>query len=184
MPNLKSAKKAMAKTKKEKSLLQTEPKKSATVKKMGRPSKYTEELAQEICNTLATTDIGIAKLCEMNPHWPEITSLKLWRITNEDFSTKYALAKKQQLAFFAEELEDLAASTEKYYDEKGNKRADPGLVAETRLKVDTRKFIVAKLMPKVYGDQRLQEQIDNTDDTVNKLLDIVKDLHGKFKSDV
>ena len=149
----------------------------------GRPTSYSDELADEICEALATSDKGIAALCLLNEHWPAVQTLRVWRIRNASFSSKYAEALKQRLAFDAEELEDLAASTEKYIDEKGVRRADPGLVAETRMKLDTRKWIVSKALPKVWGDKIIQEHI-NGDDPVSKLMEIVRDLHGKYKSDI
>jgi hypothetical protein len=39
------------------------------------------------------------------------------------------------------------------FDEAGNKRYDSGSVAHNRLRMDARKWLAAKYLPKVYGER-------------------------------
>ncbi len=61
--------------------------------KRGRPKQYTPELAQEICNVIASTSKGTKRLCEERSHWPCQDTLFTWLKTYADFSEQYARAK-------------------------------------------------------------------------------------------
>jgi hypothetical protein len=39
------------------------------------------------------------------------------------------------------------------FDEAGNKRYDAGSIAHNRLRMDARKWLASKYLPKVYGDR-------------------------------
>lgn len=40
-----------------------------------------------------------------------------------------------------------------YTDEEGNTRTDHDVIARSRLRVDTRKWVISKMVPKKYGDK-------------------------------
>ncbi len=120
----------------------------------GRPSKYSEELANLICQRVATHTVGLPALCEMFDDMPAAVTVNAWRFEKNDFSIRYAQAKMFQAELMAEEINDLC-EVETFEDENGIKRVDNGRVALQRLKVDTRKWQAAKLAPKIYGDRQV-----------------------------
>ncbi len=126
-------------------------KKSEPHQKTGRPSTYTPELGELICERVATHDIGLNRLCEMYDDMPAKITVNQWRYKHPEFATRYDTAKRVQADLLAESLDDIAHETHYYTDGEGNKRMDSGFIAHLRLRVDTRKFIAAKLLPRIYG---------------------------------
>jgi hypothetical protein len=119
----------------------------------GRPSKYSEELADEICLRLSFGE-GLVKICKLD-HMPARSTVMLWLLKMPGFSDKYALAREAQADYLLEELIDIADDKENdtYEDAKGNIRVDHENVNRSRLRVDTRKWVISKLAPKKYGDR-------------------------------
>lgn len=121
-------------------------------KKIGRPSKYTQETAETICKLLMCgwSLKRITSLDEM-PHEDTVYG---WLAKGKEhpFSEQYARAREIQAERMADELIDIAD------DESGDKSGElemPNGVAvqRSRLRVDTRKWVAAKLLPKKYGEK-------------------------------
>jgi hypothetical protein len=124
--------------------------------KIGAPTDYTEELADRICETIATSNLGTNKLCVIHKDWmPSPDTIYKWRYRHKEFADKYALAKAKQAELMAEELMDIAddGMNDTYVDENGNLKVDTDVVARSRLRVDTRKWYASKLAPKIYGEK-------------------------------
>lgn len=123
---------------------------------MGRPTKYTQELADSICEAISTTSKGLRAICAEN-NITTFTILK-WLNENAEFSTQYARAKEAQADVLAEEILEIADDTSK--DQMTIKKNGKNEVVEnsewinrSRLRVDARKWIASKLKPKKYGDK-------------------------------
>lgn len=129
------------------------------VKRVGRPSGYNLELAIEICDAIAENGKGLRTLCAENDHWPSVTTILSWLIKHEEFQTLYARAKELQAEHMAEEILDISdeENGDAYieYDKDGNPVAklDGQAVQRSKLRVDTRKWLMAKLAPRKYGDK-------------------------------
>lgn len=125
--------------------------------KTGRPTTYTLALAQEICNAIASSSKGIGKLCVENYHWPNKDTIFTWLKDNKDFSDQYARAKQIQVECVVDELLEIADDDSKDYiiDAEGEIVVNSQGVQRARLKIDTRKWLACKLVPKVYGMQPL-----------------------------
>jgi radical SAM superfamily enzyme YgiQ (UPF0313 family) len=144
--------------------------------KMGRPTLYTEELANEILEAIKNSPRGIAYLSKQNPHWPNRSNIVQWISEKEDFRALYAEAKQIQADYMAEEMIDVSYDDKKDYkvivDGEGNERIV--LVAEainrSRLKVDTLKHVAALLAPKKWGTKP-QDNKDIEKSLVEKLID-------------
>lgn len=137
---------------------------------MTKKIEYTVELAREICDTLATGTDGLVKLCKRNATWPGKDVVFRWIIENDDFAQMYARAKRLQVEALIDELLDIAddSSQDIIETDKGFKY-DHEHINRARLKVDTRKWIAAKLMPQLYGDKIIQELTQNTSDQVREI---------------
>lgn len=122
----------------------------------GRPTKYTEELANRICEIVATNPEGLPTLCKKFPELPTSETIRVWRWTKQDFSVKYTEAKRFQAEIMAESIEEIIEDTKQYtyYDENNVKKLDAGMLGLARLTVDSRKWHASKLAPKIYGDKQ------------------------------
>lgn len=107
---------------------------------IGRPPGYSNELADRICEAVANSQSGLRKTLESDPEFPALASVRDWLKKHAYFSQAFAHAKRQQLEAMAEDIVDHAM----------DERLDPN---ERRLIVDTKKWLLSKLLPKTYGDK-------------------------------
>lgn len=130
-----------------------------TLNKKGRPQKYTAELAKEICEVILTTSKGTKKLCEERPHWPCQDTFFSWLKTYPEFSEQYARAKICQVEFLVDEMLEIAddASEDSFLNEEGRTIVNGAAINRAKLKIDTRKWLACKLVPRVYGPKPPEE---------------------------
>ena len=132
--------------------------------KTGRPTKYTPEMVQLICERVATHDCGLNTLCEMYDDMPDKRNSNLWRRRYPAFRSLYAQAKCEQIEFLTEDILEIADNGQndwmEHYD-KNNEciswRVNGEHIQRSRVRIDTRKWLAAKLAPKIYGDALIQE---------------------------
>lgn len=152
--------------------------------KMGRPSKYTPELAEYIIKKIATSPLGLKAICESDDKMPDSTTINEWRWDYPDFSRRYLEAKQMQAHLLAEQCEEIAAAKHFVEDALGQKRVDPGFIASQRLMADTRKWHLAKLNPTYYGDKKLVDEMRNkNDELLAELQSIRAQLAEKNKKE-
>lgn len=72
---------------------------------MGRPSTFTQEIADEICRRLAL-DESLASICR-DKHMPDVTTVYYWRNSIEQFSQDYARARTDQGHTVADGIGDI-----------------------------------------------------------------------------
>ena len=109
----------------------------------GRPTSYTPELADRICEQLAD-GLSMRKICEADD-MPAKRTIFNWLRTNEEFLHQYERAKEESADSMTDEMLDIADGQE------------GGEVQRDRLRVDTRKWVASKLKPKKYGDYQRHE---------------------------
>ena len=132
----------------------------------GRPSSYNKQTCDEICNRLALGE-SLRTICK-SEHLPNISTILDWISKHSEFSEQYARAREQQQEFYAEEILDIADDGQNDYMERLNKNGEIEMVVNheniqrSRLRVDTRKWIMSKLAPKKYGD-KVQQEISGKD---------------------
>lgn len=125
---------------------------------MGRPSSYSQELADRICEAISSQTLGLRHICEQNEDFPSTTTIYRWLVENESFREQYARAKDTQLEMMAEEMLDIAddGSNDLMTIVKGDvayEQENKEVTNRSRLRVDTRKWLLSKLNPKKYGDK-------------------------------
>ncbi len=122
-------------------------------KKGGRPTDYTIDLAREICEVIAATSKGIKVLCKENPDWPNPDTIFNWLMQHKEFSDLYARAKRQQVEVIIDEILTIAddSSNDTHVNNDSKLVIDHEHINRARLRVDTRKWIAAKLAPRLYG---------------------------------
>lgn len=119
---------------------------------VGRPSTFTQELADTICERLADGE-SLRKICKSDD-MPDRATVSRWLAGNEVFRDQYARARVEQAHFYAEEIVEIADDAANDYIETEEGRAvDKEHIQRARLRVDARKWYASKLAPKVYGDK-------------------------------
>jgi hypothetical protein len=107
-------------------------------KKPGRPSKFTPELSNKICELTATAH-SLEQICQkLKLHHSTIAK---WQAENPEFSADYARAREAQGDYM-----DSKVLTEAQNCTNENYLA-------TRVRIDAYKWRAAHLRPKVYGDK-------------------------------
>ena len=126
--------------------------------KRGAPGMYTPALGAKICRAIATSADSIKKICSRNPDFPVREVIWGWRIDHPDFANMYNEARRAQADLLAEEINEIADddSQDVVMGEHGEKQ-NTEYIARSRLRVDARKWIACKLLPKVYGDKTITE---------------------------
>jgi hypothetical protein len=62
---------------------------------MGRPSTFTQEIADEICARVMESDYGLEEICEADD-LPSARTVFRWLAAHESFRQQYARAKEAQ----------------------------------------------------------------------------------------
>jgi hypothetical protein len=150
-------------------------------KKMGRPTIFTQELADRICEAVATSSFGLGKLCTIHDWFPTKETVYAWRYQKADFSYQYNKAKLAQAELMAEEIVEIADDGKNDWmeslsdEEKGmGWRLNGEHSARSRLRIDTRKWLASKLLPRTYGPLVEAEKKTVSDSLVEKFIDKLK----------
>ena len=121
---------------------------------MSRPSEYTPEIADLICERLSNGE-SLRTICA-GEDMPSKSTVFRWLAANADFGTKYAYAREEQADLYAESIVDISDEMEvqaTYQGEEVRLDISSSAVARNRLRVDARKWYASKLAPKKYGDK-------------------------------
>ena len=126
---------------------------------LGRPSVYSEALGDEICEEIAFSDLGIEHLCNRFDHWPSARTIHRWIESDEAFRQKYTRAREKQAEFMAEQIVNIADDSvnDTQVDDDGKTIVNFDHIARARLRVEARKWVAAKLLPKKYGERTTTE---------------------------
>jgi len=123
---------------------------------MGRPSKYSPELADSICARIEAGE-AIVNICK-DDAFPGERTVYTWLEEKEDFRQRYARARERQADLYAAQIIELAdkcrigtKTTEKGDGSVETVTAD--MVERSRLQIDARKWYASKLAPKKWGDK-------------------------------
>ncbi len=161
-----------------------QPDSNATPAKVGRPSDYNLEIATRICEAIATCTDSYNKICERNPDFPTRENMRLWRYRHLEFRGMYDQAKKEQAELIIEEIVDIAdyiAADTLINPKTGQEVQNTEWVARSRLRIDTRKWIACKLLPKLYGDKAIEPESKFTDAEKDELRAIMAGLMVKHE---
>lgn len=108
----------------------------------GRPTDYNADVAATICSRMACGE-SLRRIC-LEDAMPSATSVFLWLTKYPEFAENYAKAQKERAEALYEEMFDIGDDVD----------PDPAAVAKARLRVDTRKWALARMNPKKYGDKQ------------------------------
>lgn len=114
-------------------------------KKKGRPTTFSQPLADTICERIANGETlrAVCRDIQLAP-----STVIEWTFTNKPFSEQYAHARQKQADAWADMVVEEAFNS---HD-----------AAIGRLRVDALKWVASKLAPKRYGDKVEVEQTGTT----------------------
>lgn len=127
--------------------------------KVGRPTDYTPELGEKICLAISTSEMGLHRLKKLHPDWfPDVSTIFYWIAKHEEFSKQYTRAKEIQAELIFEKIIEI--SDDSSGDEMVTKEGaieNREFVNRSKLRVDSRKWQLSKLLPKKYGEKQTIE---------------------------
>ena len=107
-------------------------------KKIGRPTDYTPEIAREITDRMIHGN-PLRVICQQDD-MPDEATVYRWIARHPEFRELYAHARELQAMRWAEEILTIS----------DDHTLDPH---DRRIRVDSRKWLLSKVLPKVYGDK-------------------------------
>lgn len=138
---------------------------------VGRPSKFSQDLAENICEQIANGK-SLRAICA-GDDMPSATTVFKWLNENQDFSEQYARARDRQADHYFEEIVEIADNVE----------ADSAAVAKARLQVDARKWTLSKLAPKKYGE-KTELDVKSSDGSMTPTVRLDAEEYRKIAEDV
>jgi len=108
-------------------------------RKLGRPTTYSQEVADEICRRLAEGET-LSAICRSEGMPARTTFLQWVRDNRDGLSDKYARARELGLEAMADELIEIEDGGSDDWQ-------------RDRLRVDARKWMLARLLAHKYGDR-------------------------------
>lgn len=127
--------------------------------RIGRPPIYTPELGQAICARVADGE-SLRKICS-EEGMPCRRTVTTWRLTLPEFNELYELAIRVLADNMADEVIEIA--------DRGF--VELGYVNRDRLRVDSRKWYLGKILPKTYGD-KVHQTVTGADDGPVRVEDV------------
>lgn len=139
---------------------------------VGRPSIYSAELANEFCARISGVRTGkprsVVAVCREDEDMPSGDTIFRWLANNKEFSELYTKAKEIQAELHADECREISDDNsrdfqvDEAYDADGNViarkiKSDNTAVNRDNLRVNTRKWLMARFATKKYGDKLQQE---------------------------
>lgn len=125
-------------------------------KKVGRPTKYTTEIADKICSQIVVGR-SLRSIC-LDDDMPDLVTVYSWLRNHPEFLKQYDVATSERTETQQEmllEMGDIAIQHAENVDPK----AAGAVVSAYKLKADNFKWSMSKMKPKKYG-----EKLDLTSD--------------------
>src|SRR5271167_968748 len=125
--------------------------------KRGRPSDYSAEIAEAICDRLVNGE-SLRAVCA-DPAMPARATVFRWLASNQEFRHLYVLARQCQAEDLADEILKIADDSSRDYVKKTGADGkvtwvfDKEHFAHQRLKIKALKWIIARMPPRKYGSQ-------------------------------
>jgi len=127
----------------------------------GRPSTFSAEKASAICVRLSQGE-SLTAICK-DEGMPSASTVLRWVGDNPEFSEQYATSRLIGYQMLAEQIVEIADTPEigietKIKDDGARETTEGDMLGHRRLRVDTRKWMLSKMLPKIYGD-KLQTEV-------------------------
>lgn len=118
-------------------------------KNSGRKTVFDQDIADEVCARLSEGE-SLRSICR-DDNMPAESTVRAWALDDvNNFYAQYTRARQLMAERLADDIIDLCDMPP---EKTQSGSVDSGDVAHKRLMVDTRKWMVSKMLPKVYGDK-------------------------------
>ena len=116
------------------------------------PARVTPSIAATICARLAAGQT-LRAICR-DPRLPGEAVVRRWAVEQPAFAAELGRAREVGVATLADELLEIAddPSGDGGIDDKAKARPDAEAIQRARLRVETRKWLLARLLPRVRGE--------------------------------
>lgn len=152
--------------------------------KVGAPTLYNDDLAEKICEVIATHSIGLMKMHEMYDFFPEPNTIYRWIRKYPEFYSQYLHARRQQAHVMAEYICEIDTNIPVYTDKEGVERIDSGMLGRAKLSYETKKWHASKMEPLIYGDQKYTDDLLSKNNALLEECKVLKQqLDEKNKKD-
>lgn len=126
------------------------------MKKNGRPSSYTDEMANKICELMSVKGMTLREICRMDD-MPDRATVYRWIEANESFRGRYARSREALIEFWADESIEIAddGTNDWVVRQRGKDSvvlADHEHISRSKLRVEQRRWLMSKMAPQKYGD--------------------------------
>jgi len=146
----------------------------APKKKVGRPSKYTPELAAEICMRLSDGE-PLRKICR-DEHMPEWRTIYDWLARDKELSAQVTRAREAGYQAMAEETLEIADNFHlgqiEVLDDKGSRVTIEDMLGHRKLRIETRLKLLACWDPSKYGNRTVVAGDDKNPLVVETSFDV------------
>lgn len=125
---------------------------------MARKSKYTPELARQICKRMAAGEV-LAQICR-DPAMPCRETVSDWRDAHPEFEVQFQRAQQFQYEHWADEIIEIGEDGSNDWTEReiaGGRMVaavDHEHVQRSKLRVENRRWLLGKLRPETYGESQ------------------------------
>lgn len=131
--------------------------------KQGRPTIFTEELGRTICKRISAGE-SLRSICK-DEGTPNKSTVLEWILdgNHKEFADQYAKAREIQAELLADEIFDISDDSTNDYVERQNSNGesytvvDHEAIGRSRLRVDSRKWYLSKVLPKKFGERSTTE---------------------------
>lgn len=113
--------------------------------------RRTPELEKVILDGISAGQ-GLAEVCKA-PGMPDESSVRKWAVTDLDFGERFKVARMIQSHAFVDKLQHELFRPNVTFSTETGEKIDPGDVNLRRLRIDTFKWILSKMLPKLYGEK-------------------------------
>lgn len=135
----------------------------------GRPSSYSNEMAESICDSLME-GMSLVKICEQ-PGMPHRRTVLRWMEADAEFATRCARAREMQADLMDDKIADLIDSV------------TPESAPADRVRLAALQWRAAKLQPKKYGDKLELEHSGSIDTMTEAQVNVrLSQLAGKARA--
>ena len=127
------------------------------VRLKARNAKYTEEMGIRICKALL--EMKTLRQIGADPRYPSMPTITRWLVDPRlaAFREMYYQARRVQAELRVDEIFEIADDASRDYVEvehkDGSITVEPNLehIQRSRIRIDTRKWYAARLIPRIYG---------------------------------
>jgi len=125
--------------------------------------QYRQRIVEMVCESTKDTEYGIRRICDAfrkdDQTFPPARTIRTWISESEELKAQYACAKEYQIEHMADQILEISddSSLDMAFNEDGKPFVDHEHIQRSKLRVDSRKWLLSKINPKKYGDKISQE---------------------------